>query len=100
MSVTFVIWPQSHSGLGNATPRGDVVFAVLIDGMVFARSIHGLNVRELVLALLDSSLIFVFGLFGAIRNACHGENWCKPRAHRRTATQLVRWMTESHRSMA
>src|SRR5207302_1058120 len=41
VSVTLVVRPQSHSCFGNATPRRDVLFAVLVHRMVFAGSIHG-----------------------------------------------------------
>ena len=61
------------------------MFAVLIDGMVLTGPIHGFNLRELILAPLDSPLIFVFGLFGAIRNACHSEKMVQttcPQANR------------------
>src|SRR5437868_11893058 len=84
--MTFVVWAPSHSRFRNTVPRRDVPRAVLVNGMIFAGSIRGLDVGELVFALLDSVLIFIFGLFGAIGYACHARTGCKPCAYRRSAT--------------
>jgi hypothetical protein len=80
--VAFVVWAEAYASFGNPIARGQVAFAILVDGVILPWPIHGLNIWQLVFLVFDALLVVVFDLLGTVRNTSHGP---APRNVRATA---------------
>jgi hypothetical protein len=67
--MALVFQSNACPGFGNSTPLLNWTLAILVDRVIFAGTICGLEIRQLILAHLNLSLARIFFVLGPVRNS-------------------------------